>query len=128
MLARITMNHKPTLLILILLLVAACSDQNEKDDSLEYSDQKNIDQELGDEQLTQELNQKLMNATKVIGLNQESNNKVRNKNELEKLSEEDRQALIDLTIQESAKDIEDQVNSFIEKKEENVRESVNNRQ
>lgn len=121
------MNHKSTLAVFMLILTTACSDQNEEVDSRQPSEQEVIEQEQGDEQLTEELSQKLLNATKIIGLEQESAQEALNKDNLEKLSEEDRQALIDLTMDEGAEKIKADTDKVLNDLEQKTRENVENR-
>lgn len=120
------MNRKPLLLVFTVLLVTACSEQKEHE-NVSAEPSQNIEQELGDEQLTQELSQKLLSATKVIGLEQELSQEELNKENLEKLSEEDRQALIDLTIDKSAEKIKEDADKVIDGLEKNTRENASNR-
>lgn len=120
------MNKKFLALVFTVLLATACSEQKEQENSLPEPEQE-VEQEQGDEQLTEELNQKLLNATKIIGLEQELTQEALNKDNLEKLSEEDRQALIDLTIDKGAEKIKEDANEVLDGLERNTRENTDNR-
>lgn len=118
------MNNKLLILVLSTHLIIACSDQAEQEGGITQSSSQQQD---ADEQVTQELGQKLLNATKVIGLEQESTQEALNIGNLKKLSEEDRQALIDLTIEESAKIIKEDADEVMDSLEENTRRNVDKR-
>jgi hypothetical protein len=120
------MNTKFLPLILTLLLATACSEQKEQEKAPSEPKQS-IEQESGDEKLTEELGQKLLNANKIIGLQQESNQEALNKANLEKLSEEDRQAIIDLTIEEGAENIKVDANKMMSDLEKQTRENAEHR-
>ena len=74
------------------LLLSACSDKPP---------------EPVDEEGTEQLNQKLLESMQEISASESLKAESAGKDELEKLSEADRQALIDLTIEESAKAVID---------------------
>lgn len=115
------MKHKRILIIpLLLLCIFACTDQNQSAGS-----DQGLPEETGDEVLTEALQQKLMSVTVQIGQDQEFERQVRNENELKKLSEEDRQALIDLTIQDGAQKIEEKSSRIVGEKEQAVSGNVN---
>lgn len=67
-----------------------------------------------DEKATEILNQKLLESMRVISANENRKAEDAGKDELEKLSEADRQALIDLTIEESAKAVVDDAQEVVE--------------
>ena len=110
-------DKRTILLALTLFLLAACSDQSNQNSLNQVSDEES----LANEKITQELSQTLINATNIIASEKETENAIRNKNEFNKLSEEDRQALIDLTLQESAQKIADDANETIIEQERNAR-------
>ena len=110
-------DKRTILLALTLFLLAACSDQSNQNSLNQDSDEES----LANEKITQELSQTLINATNIIASEKETENAIRNKNEFNKLSEEDRQALIDLTLQESAQKIADDANKTIIEQERNDR-------
>lgn len=67
-----------------------------------------------DEEGTEQLNQKLLESMRQISASETEKVENAGKDELEKLSEADRQALIDLTIEESSKAVGDDAQEVVE--------------
>lgn len=120
------MNKNALILILIVVLASACSEQKEQEKGSQNA-KESIEQEPEDAQLTEALSQKLLNTSKTIGLKQESTQEAFNKDNMKKLSEEDRQALIDLTIEQGAKNIKEDADRVMGALEKNTRENVDKR-
>ena len=110
-------NYKLILLTSIaLLFISACgNDQQQSDDvnkadtlGANQSDASNIiSDEPVDVEATEALNTQLLASMREISDQQTEREQNSSKDELEALSEADRQALIDLTIEETAKPIEE---------------------
>lgn len=113
------MKTKYVYCIALCFLLSACTDNDEKPkEPINSSEELITENTLEDEKLTIELNEKLMATTKGLELSLEAQSDIANKKELKDLNEEDRQALIDLTIQESAKIIENDAIEVVNEKEE----------
>ena len=92
-------SSKITAFFICALLLSACSDKPP---------------EPVDEEGTEQLNQKLLESMQEISVSESLKAESARKDELEKLSEADRQALIDLTIEESSKAIQEDADKVVE--------------
>lgn len=96
-------KRKASILLLCMLLLSACSDKPA---------------EPVDEEGTQKLNAKLLESMQEISDAQTEKAEGAGEKELERLSEADRQALIDLTIDESAEAVKEDADKVVDLIEE----------
>ena len=92
-------SSKITALLVCALLLSACSEKTP---------------EPVDEEGTEQLNQKLLESMREISAGETEKVESAGQDELEKLSEADRQSLIDLTIEESSKAIQEDADKVVE--------------
>jgi len=88
----------------VLLIVAACND----------SSNKIQEPEPVDIQATETINDKLLNSMRDISNQHENQIEETGKDALQQLSESDRQSLIDLTIDESSKPVEEDAKKMVD--------------
>lgn len=87
----------------VLLMLTSCSEKQEEssaDTETPFATEE-------ERQATKNINQALLASTRALSADKNQLINSQNEEELTKLSEEDRQALIDLTIEESAKIIQE---------------------
>ena len=97
-----TLKIKLLVVIAISLLAAACNDAPQQTST------------PADIQASQEINDKLLNSMRQISEKQQGQVEAAGKDALETLTEADRQALIDLTIDESAKTVSQDAEKMVE--------------